>query len=246
MHLTPEKNARRIRRAGITAGGFRRGVFCLPVLPSYVLSHQWLRELRRGGQRLIVAVHFRIPDDETVQVGHYSNSGAEMTAAEAVSVILHAEDPRGYEIVVPRSIAPTELHRIRHVRQVAGWRYHPDSHGRRPCACPACLGRGEFKAADLRRRYSDDPPIPTKPQLLEQLRNAADDDDVIVALYDLGRRSRGDVVDVAHLVDHPNPEIRSALAWALHRYRGTEPRQLLTRLASDPDPEVRNAATKRR
>lgn len=214
VHLTSEKNARRIRRAGITARGFRRGVFCVPVLPSYVLSHQWLRELRRGGQRLIVAVHFRIPDDEPVLVGHYSDAGTEMTAAEAVSVILHAEDARGYEIVVPRSIAPDELHRIRHVRQVTGWRYHPNAHGRRPCACPACLGRGEFKAADLRRRFPIDSPELTKPQLLDQLRNADGDDDLIDALYGLGRRSRGDVADIAHLVDHANPEVRYALSAA--------------------------------
>ncbi|MFI9407347.1 HEAT repeat domain-containing protein [Nocardia sp. NPDC052316] len=245
VHLTPEKNARRIRRAGITTPGFARGVFCMPVLPSYVLSHQWLRELRRGGQRLFIAVHFRIPDDETVLVGHYSAAGTEMTAAEAVSLIMHAEDARGYQIVIPRSIAPTELHRVRHVRQVTGWRYHPDAHGRRPCACPACLGRGEFKSADLRRRLSPETPTLTKPQLLEQLRNADNDDDLIDALYGLGGRSRGDVTDIAHLVDHANPEVRYALAYALHNYRGIEARRLLTRLTADPDPEVRHEAAKR-
>lgn len=246
VHLTPEKNARRIRRAGIAASGYRRGVFCMPVLSSYVLSYQWLRELRRGGQRLIVAVHFRVPDHELVLVGHYSEAGTEMTAAEAVSVILHAEDPRGYQIVIPRSIAPTELHRVRHVRQVTGWRYQPNAHGRRPCVCPACLGRGEYKAAVLRRRFDTDPPDLTKPQLLRQLRNATNDDDVITALYDLGRRSRGDIDDVAGFADHANPEVRYALAWALHRYRGTEARRLLARLTTDPDPEVRRAATNRR
>ncbi|MGF6881814.1 hypothetical protein ABIA39_002412 [Nocardia sp. GAS34] len=166
VHLTPEKNARRIRRAGIAASGSRKGVFCLPVMPSYVLSHQWLRELRRGGQRLIVAVDFRIRDDERVLVGHYSADQVEMRVAEAVSVILHAEDARGYEILVPRAIAPAELHRVRHVRQVTGWRYRPNAHGQRPCVCPVCLGRGEFKAADLRRRFATEPPELTKPQLL--------------------------------------------------------------------------------
>jgi len=243
VHLTPEKNARRIRRAGITASGSRRGVFCMPVMPSYVLSHQWLRELRRGGQRQIIAVDFRIPDDEPVLVGHYNAAATEMAAAEAVSVILHAEDARGYEIVVPRSIAAGELHRVRHVRQVTGWRYQPNAHGRQPCACPACLGRGEFKAADLRRRFATEPPELTKPQLLAQLRNADNEDDLIDALYGLGSRSRGEVADVAHLVDHPDPEVRYALASALHRYRGGEARRLLVRLAADPDPEVREAAT---
>ncbi|MBF6221771.1 hypothetical protein IU479_27115 [Nocardia abscessus] len=78
VHLTPEKSARRIRRAGIAANGFHRGVFCMPVMPSYVLSHQWLRELRRGGQRLILAVDFRIPDDEPVLVGHYGATQTEL------------------------------------------------------------------------------------------------------------------------------------------------------------------------
>ncbi|WP_329407243.1 HEAT repeat domain-containing protein [Nocardia vinacea] len=245
VHLTPEKNARRIRRAGITARGFGRGVFCMPVMPSYVLSHQWLRELRRGGQRLIIAVNFRIPDDEPVLVGHYSAASTEMTVAEAVSVILHAEDARGYQIVVPRSIAPAELHRVRHVRQVTGWRYHPNAHGRPPCACPACLGPGEFKAADLRRRFPTEPPELTKPQLLDQLRNAGNDDELIDALYGLGRRSRGDVADIAHLLDHANPEVRHALALALHSYRGSEARRLVALLAADPDAEVRDAATTR-
>ncbi|CAM4449365.1 HEAT repeat domain-containing protein [Nocardia ninae] len=246
VHLTPEKNARRIRRTGITAPGFERGVFCMPVLASYVLSHQWLRELRRGGQRLFIAVHFRIPDDEPVLVGHYSDAGTEMTAAEAVSLIMRAEDARGYQVVVPRSIAPTELHRVRHVRQVTGWRYHPNAHGRRPCVCPACLGRGEFKSADLRRRFATEGPEPTKPQLLEQLRNADNEDDLILALYGLGSRSRGDVTDIAHLIDHANSEVRYALAYALHNYRGTEARRLLARLTTDPDPEVREEATRRR
>ncbi|MBF6341118.1 HEAT repeat domain-containing protein [Nocardia abscessus] len=243
VHLTPEKNARRIRRAGIAANGFRRGVFCMPVMPSYVLSHQWLRELRRGGQRLIVAVDFRIPDNEPVLVGHYGAAQTELTAAEAVSVILQAGDARGYEILVPRAIAPVELRRIRPVRQVTGWRYHPNAHGQRPCACPACLRRGEFKAADLRRRFATDESELTKPQLLARLREADNDDDLIDALYGLARRSRGDVVDVAHLIDHPNPEVRCALASALRRYRGSQARGLLARLAADPDSEVRDAAT---
>ncbi|MBU3060141.1 HEAT repeat domain-containing protein [Nocardia sp. NEAU-G5] len=215
----------------------------MPVMPSYVLSHQWLRELRRGGQRLIVAVDFRIRDDERVLVGHYSAGQVEMRVAEAVSVILHAEDARGYEILVPRAIAPAELHRVRHVRQVTGWRYRPNAHGQRPCACPVCLGRGEFKAADLRRRFATEPPELTKPQLLARLHNPDCDDDLIDALCGLGRKSRGDVADVAPFVDHPNPDVRYVLALALRSYRGGEARRLLVRLAADTDPDVRDVAT---
>ncbi|HEX6445409.1 MAG TPA: hypothetical protein VF053_10000 [Streptosporangiales bacterium] len=157
VHLTPAKNARRIRRAGIAMGdsfGTRPGVYCTPILPSYTLSHQWLRELRRGGQRAFVAVHFRIDDDEAVTVGHYSDPDPRWTrAAEAIGMVWHADDPRGYEIVVPRPIRRAELTKVRRVSQVTGWRYLPDAHGRRPCPCPVCLTKGEYKAADIRRRY---------------------------------------------------------------------------------------------
>jgi len=159
VHLTPERHAARIRRTGIRATSFgadgQRGVFAVPMLPSYVITHQWLRELRRRGQRLFVAVDFRVPDDLTVLTGHYAEPGVPMTAAEAVALIRSADDPRGYEVVVRRGISPREIHRIRSVNQVTGWRYRPDAHGERPCACPICLGPGEYKANDIRTRFGE-------------------------------------------------------------------------------------------
>ena len=59
VHLTPERFVKRILRSGITG---ERGVFCLPVLPSYVIAHQWLRELKRGGQRTIMGVYWTCSD----------------------------------------------------------------------------------------------------------------------------------------------------------------------------------------
>src|SRR3954454_3205886 len=147
VHLTPEKNAKNIARNGIRNGP--RGVFCVPMVPSYVISHQWLRELRRDGQRTFVAVDFRIPDDEPVAVGHYARPAVEMAAAEAVGIVMRQDDPRGYEVVVARAISRREVCRVRHVNQVTGWRYSPNEHGRPPCACPVCLSPGAFRAADI-------------------------------------------------------------------------------------------------
>jgi hypothetical protein len=238
VHLTPEKNARTIMRSGIKRG---RGVFCLPVLPSYVISHQWLRELRRGGQRTIVAVDFRIPDGEPVLVGHYGQAGHEVTAAQAVAVIREMEDPRGYEIVVPRAIGRSELHRVRHVNQVTGWRYVPGSHGRPPCPCPACMPVGAFKSADIRDRLGD-PPRPTKPELMADLAEATSSFDICWALQALGRRSRGDAAELAYLLDHPSHEVRASLAKALASYRGQQAAEMRRLLAEDADPRVREAA----
>ena len=83
-----------IRRGGIAPRkrrGPSRGVFAMPVTPRFQISHQWLRELRRAGGGTIVAVYFRIPDDEPVEIGHYDQGRLPMTAAQAVAVMLGVE-----------------------------------------------------------------------------------------------------------------------------------------------------------
>ncbi|MEU4537133.1 hypothetical protein AB0G15_19915 [Streptosporangium sp. NPDC023825] len=155
VHLTAAKNIRSVRRAGIGARSRGRdglpGLFCLPVLPSYQLTHQWVRELKRGGRRTLTAVDFRVPDDEPVFVGHYGQEHELLPSAEAAALIAGCDDARGYEVFIPRAITAKEIHRVRAVNQVTGWRYMPKAHGRRPCPCPCCLAPGEYGAAKIRR-----------------------------------------------------------------------------------------------
>lgn len=99
-----------------------------------------------------MAVHFRVPDGQLVHVGHYGSAHAAMSAAEAVAVILNAGDAQGFEVIGPRGVRPGEIHALREPRQVLGWRCFPGSHRKRPCGCPACQGRGEFKSRKLRER----------------------------------------------------------------------------------------------
>lgn len=77
VHLAPEKSIKRILRNGISRlrkkAGFPQGVFAMPVTRNFYVAHQWLRELKRRGQGPIAAVYFRIPDESTVWVGHYSH-----------------------------------------------------------------------------------------------------------------------------------------------------------------------------
>jgi hypothetical protein len=159
VHLTPASAAQAVRRGGIRPHHHRglgiRGVFAMPVLPAYVLTHQWGRELRRGGVRSVVAVHFRVRDDEDVWVGHYGRTPASTTAAEAAGLIMAAADPRGYEVFIPRKIAAKEINRLRPVNPVTGWRYMPGAHGTPPCACPVCLPAGSYGASRIRARYGD-------------------------------------------------------------------------------------------
>src|SRR5262249_5508570 len=102
------------------------------------------RELRRRGQRTLVAVTFWLPDDESVLVGRYNESHAAMNAVEAAQHIMTAERPFGYEVILDRSVHPRDVRAIRSAPRTIGWRYYPEAHGRRACLCDSC-SRGDIK-----------------------------------------------------------------------------------------------------
>ena len=246
VHITTARAARSIERSGVAArshgpaGG--RGVYCMPVLPSFTLTYQWTRELRRWHPGVLVAVHLRLSDDEPVTVGRYGLPPHEVTAAQAVAVVRELDDPRGYEVFVPRAVAAGEVRRVRHVPQGVGWRYQPAAHGRRPCPCPACLPRGTYKVARLRRRFPYDEPPSPKSELMARLRTAGTADEIIDVLCDLGRARRGGAEELAYLADHPDPHVRDTLESILRVYRGRPARRLRERLqqtdSSAPDPKT--------
>jgi hypothetical protein len=178
VHLTSHRNIASIRRGGLGLVKRRsrpRGVYALPVTPNFHVSHQWLRELRRDGGGTIVGIYFRIPDGETVEVGHYDSVHREMSAAEAAALILEAagrdpaaaratdgsskavqrkqalpSSPEGFEVVIPRRIAPSEILRVKALPQVLGWRHRPGAHGTPPCVC-MCCERGRYGIRKLLR-----------------------------------------------------------------------------------------------
>jgi hypothetical protein len=157
VHLAPESRRARIRRNGICGlrrpwGAFPGGVFAVPVTQSFYVSHQWLRELRRSNAGPIIGVYFRIPDQERVWVGHYGQAHRRMTAAEAVAAFLTTESREGWEVIIPRRIDGAEIHKVRRLPQVVGWRYYPGSHGKKPCGCEFCQ-RGQYGAQRLRAWY---------------------------------------------------------------------------------------------
>ena len=160
VHFAPESSVAQIRRRGIARSRRQSpsecptGTFAVPVTRDFYLSHQWLRELRRRAGRTLAAVYFRIPDEELVWVGHYNRGHQSMTAAEAAAVFMAAENREGWEVVVPRRIEPTEIHRTKVLPQVLGWRYFPGAKGRRPCPCEFCT-RGDFGAQRLRARLGE-------------------------------------------------------------------------------------------
>jgi hypothetical protein len=156
VHLTLEKNLKAIQRNGIGRMRSRRdiprGIFAMPVTRNFYVSHQWLRELKgkkAGGT--IAAVYFRIADAEMVSVGHYNQAHQLITAAEALDTMSRSGSAEGFEVIIHRRIEASEIHRVRILRQVIGWRFYPAAKGRKPCGCEFCQ-KGEYNGRKIRER----------------------------------------------------------------------------------------------
>jgi hypothetical protein len=164
VHLSPETNRRAILRSGIRPSrlrrplqeGSERAVYAAPITSNFYATHQWLRELKRSGQRTIIGITFRIPDEEKVLLGRYNQAHQSCTAAEAIGRFTKLEKCDGYEVLIPRRIKKSEIHSIRHLPQLLGWRYYPDAKGRRPCPCPYCT-KGDIKSKRIRQSSEESP-----------------------------------------------------------------------------------------
>jgi hypothetical protein len=161
VHIADERYAAAIRRNGLKVPRMRLqssqpdhpvGVFALPVVPNFLLSHQWVRELKRRGHRSAVGVYFRVSAPEAVWAGLYNQPKQNMTAGEAASVLLGMDD-FGFEVIIPRSISARDITSVRALPQKLGWRYFPDAHRRGIfCGCEYCM-RGEIRSRNIRERY---------------------------------------------------------------------------------------------
>ncbi len=248
VHLTAEKNARHILRTGIKAMPIstgEKGVFCMPVLPNYYASHQWLREIKRGKRTPLVAIDFRLHSDEIVLVGHYTAPHIKVTIAEAAKIIMTANDPLGYEVLLPRSVDKQEIHKVRSVSQVIGWRYQPQAKGKKPfCTCNFCI-RGEYGANKLRQRLGTPDTAPrSKQEIMAILFEGKDTNAMEEVLYSLCTKQRNNPEELAFLLDHPSTTVQKTLAYTLQFYRGKKSIVMLNQLAQHTSEEVRLEAQK--
>ncbi len=228
VHIAPEQATASILEAGIRATKLadgRRAVFCMPVLPNYFLSHQWLRELRRGRGRNLVGIDFRLSSSEPVLLGHYGNPHVETTIGASIATITAHPDPRGWEVLVLRSIQRREILGVRALHKVVGWRYQPDAHGKPPCSCESCT-RGAFGGADLRARGGRDAAAPTKPALWARLERALEvgiESEIEEALWAVAsRRDRATQKRLLELAARSPGRLAALIAETLAATRGNE------------------------
>jgi hypothetical protein len=146
IHLLDANDAARIRRSGIRVAKARwrklNGVFLFPLTENFVVSHQWMRELRRRRGQTLLAARVRVDDAETVLLGKYNQDHIEVRAADAIGIVREHIDPLGLEVILPRSVKPREIESFYRPPKVVGWR---------PCPCSYCQ-RGE----PFGRRLRDD------------------------------------------------------------------------------------------
>lgn len=154
VHLADERNSGKIIKNGIKTTRYSAGVYCMPVLPNFFVTHQWLRELKQSGAKTFVGIYFRLNSSEKVYAGKYGKPHRFITLGTAIKEIMSIPDPLGYELIVPRKIESTEITKIKHLPQTLGWRYMPDSHNKKPCNCEYCL-RGTIKGRRTKDRLDE-------------------------------------------------------------------------------------------
>lgn len=165
VHFAPVDQVTRIKRHGLRAGRHTRGVYAVPATPDFYASHQWLRELKRcHAGKTLAAIYVRVDGAAPALFGPYGGPHTIGTANMAVAALMariakrdHLNDEAlGFEAILDGPITADAITSVRILRQVTGWRFYPKAKGRRPCACPACLGRGEPFSQRIRTRFSID------------------------------------------------------------------------------------------
>ena len=244
LHVTRASADASIRRRGIRAArtafstqeGTRvlQGVFLFPVLESFAITYQWVRELRRHHDERVLAVYVRGNDDERVLVGRYGQLHQETTLGEAIRWV--RAHPWGAQVVLPRSVSAREVHAVRPITQLVGWSQVPHDTALTDCVCVACLPPG---SRDIGRR--------ARASFQQQMRlaRAATERQAIIAalrgsepaLERIG--ARVGIKPLLAFARHPDVEVRRTAAWVLGYCRSDVlAAKQLTRMTQDSEAQV--------
>jgi len=243
VHITDVKNVRSIQRSGIRPSSSNGAVYLMPVTANHLVSHQWLRELKRTGARQLVGIYIRVRSDEKVWAGRYNEPHQMFTLGLAIRQLNELHDPLGFEMFVCRKIEVSEIQKVRALPQVIGWRYMPHAHGRELCGCPVCLPRGSIKSSALRKRLDPKSPIPSLQAVQSQIAAALDTDDLFDSLWPLRlKRRRIDPSFLEPLLSADDDSLLHELATTLPYIRHPKSIDMLHTLSVHACPDVSSAA----
>lgn len=243
VHIADERDAASIRRSGIRPGKHTDAVYFMPVVQNHLISHQWMRELKSGGVRVMVGVYFNLPSDEMVWAGRYNEPHVNVTLGQAMAALNSRADPLGFEMFIQRKIDPSEIVRIRHIEKVVGWRYMPHAQGRPPCPCPMC-SKGKIRAQRIRQRDDTGPPVPSWLEIKARLSGPLDDVALADSFWPLRlKRKTADPGFLEPFLELKDSNLVEEVALSLAYFRHPNSRRLLGRLLNHKNEAVRIAAT---
>lgn len=245
VHLADEREATNIRKNGIKVGNGQQGIFCMPVLQNFYVSHQWLRELKRSGARTYVGVYFKLDSKHLVYAGKYNQEHRHISLGEAIKEIMSLDEPLGYELIVDRKIEAKEVDKIKILPQKLGWRYYPSSHNKKPtCACPVCISSGSIKSRRLREKIEPTVKEMGYEDTIAKLKTAESEDEIDELLMTIKRtRRRADPTDLFFLLGKKSDSINQSVALALGMYRHKNTRAILLKLLTSNDDDTKEFAT---
>lgn len=240
VHIADAKSIASIRKSGIRPVRPQRLVYFMPVVQSHLISHQWLRELRRRGVRTMVGVYFQLPKTEMIWAGRYNQTHDHLPLSEAVGLLHRSDDPLGFEMFIERTIRPVEIHAIRALPQTIGWRYHPAARGNIPCPCPACQ-RGQIRAQRIRvldersERESFD-------AVMIQMENIATPNEDLPFWRLRDKRRQMAPTFLERFLHSSDPDVVLELALTLPFLRHRKSREMLQSLATNQHEHISQAA----
>ena len=242
VHLADERESANIKRNGIKISKDRQGIFCMPVLQNFYLSHQWLRELKRRGVKTFVGVYFKVDSKTKVFAGKYNTEHRHIELGQAIKEIQTMEDPLGYEIIIDRKVEAKEVEKIKSLPQNIGWRYKPRANGQKPCSCDYCI-KSTIKATRIREKYEIKKNKATYNELLMRLKSQDD----ILEIEDLlchirSKRRKGDPNELLFLLGKNSTSIDQELALTLKMFRHKNTKPILQFLLGKADNDTREFA----
>jgi len=242
VHLADERETSSIKKNGIKIGKHRQGIFCMPVLANFYLSHQWLRELKRGGVKTFVGVYFKMDSKTKVYAGRYNQDHRHIELGEAIKEIQTIDDPLGYELIIDRKIEAKEVDKIKSLPQNIGWRYKPRANGLKPCGCNYCI-KSTIKGNRIRQKYDPKEQSISYKDILEKLKTEIDISEIENLLCIVrGKKRKGDPTELLFLLNKNSISIDQELALTLKMFNHKATKTILLQLLDKDDNDTREFA----
>lgn len=242
VHLADEREASSIKKNGIKIGKYRQGIFCMPVLTNFYLSHQWLRELKRRGVKTFVGVYFKMSSKTKVYAGRYNQEHRHIELGEAIKEIQTIDDPLGYEIIIDRKIEAKEIDKIKSLPQNIGWRYKPKANGLKPCSCEYCI-KSTIKGNRIRQKYEHIEKTISFKEILARLKKEDDIYEIENLLYSVrSKKRKSNPTELLFLLDKNIVSIDQEIALTLKMFKHKASKEILLQLLNKDDRDTREFA----